>query len=105
VKLVKLAGTEGGATQKRVYSDLASVERCGSQVFECAVSSADGESQASGTWGGIGVVFRIIDDAQPDSLTWFERLLGCRQLNIVMGCRRVDIAVLFVGGYLTTSFL
>ena len=39
------------------------------------------------------------------SLVWFENLAGCRQLNVVMGCRRVDTVVLFAGGYLTTALL
>ena len=34
-----------------------------------------------------------------------ERLAGCQQLNIVMGCRRVDIFVLFLSGYLVTASL
>jgi hypothetical protein len=39
------------------------------------------------------------------SLDWFERVSGCRQLNLVMGCRRVDTWVLFVSGYLATALL
>ncbi len=39
------------------------------------------------------------------SLPWFEKLAGCNQLNVVMGCRRVDNLVLFAGGYLTTALL
>jgi hypothetical protein len=39
------------------------------------------------------------------SLSWFEKIFRCHQLNIVMGCRRVDTVVLFAGGYLTTVFL
>ena len=38
-------------------------------------------------------------------LDWLERVSGCQQLNIVMGCRRVDIFVLFVSGYLDTALL
>jgi hypothetical protein len=38
-------------------------------------------------------------------LSWFEKVFGCRQLNLVMGCRRVDTVVLFAGGYLTTVLL
>jgi len=38
-------------------------------------------------------------------LSWFEKVFGCHQLNIVMGCRQVDIVVLFTGGYLTTVLL
>jgi hypothetical protein len=39
------------------------------------------------------------------SLDWLERVFGCQQRNIVMGCRRVDILVLFVSGYLDTALL
>jgi hypothetical protein len=39
------------------------------------------------------------------SLSWFEKTFGCSQLNVVMGCRRVDISVLFAAGYLTTVLL
>ena len=39
------------------------------------------------------------------SLDWFERVVGCQQLNIVMGCRRVDTFVLFASGYLATALL
>ena len=39
------------------------------------------------------------------SLSWFERIFGCSQLNIVMGCKRVDTVILFAGGYLTTVLL
>jgi hypothetical protein len=39
------------------------------------------------------------------SLSWFEKIFGCNQLNIVMGCGRVDSVVLFAGGYLTTVLL
>ncbi|WP_211256091.1 hypothetical protein [Edaphobacter aggregans] len=39
------------------------------------------------------------------SLSWFERIFGCSQLNIVMGCKQVDTVVLFAGGYLTTVLL
>jgi hypothetical protein len=34
-----------------------------------------------------------------------ERVVGCQQLNIVMGCRRVDVFVLFVSGYVVTALL
>jgi hypothetical protein len=39
------------------------------------------------------------------SLSWFEKIFGCHQLNIIMGCKRVDTVVLFAGGYLTTVLL
>jgi hypothetical protein len=39
------------------------------------------------------------------SLVWFEKLAGCHQFNVVMGCQRVDTVVLFAGGYLTTALL
>jgi hypothetical protein len=39
------------------------------------------------------------------SLVWFEKVAGCHQFNVVMGCRRVDTVVLFAGGYLTTALL
>ena len=39
------------------------------------------------------------------SLAWFEKVAGCHQFNVVMGCRRVDTVVLFAGGYLTTALL
>jgi hypothetical protein len=39
------------------------------------------------------------------SLDCFERVFGRRQLNVVMGCQRVDMFVLFVSGYLDTAVL
>ena len=39
------------------------------------------------------------------SLSWFEKMSGCNQLSIVMGCRRVDNIALFVGGYITTALV
>ena len=39
------------------------------------------------------------------SLDWFEKVSGCYQLNIVGGCDRVNMAVLFASGYLTTVLL
>jgi hypothetical protein len=39
------------------------------------------------------------------STDWFEKLSGCRQINAVMGCSRVDISVLLVSGYLSTVLL
>lgn len=38
-------------------------------------------------------------------LNRFERVFGCQQFNIVMGCRWVDIFVFFVIGYLDTALL
>jgi len=38
-------------------------------------------------------------------LSWFETIFRCHQLNVVMGCKQVDVVVLFVGGYLTTALL
>lgn len=38
-------------------------------------------------------------------LDWFEKIFGCNRLNAVMGCRRVDSVVIFVGGYLATVLL
>jgi hypothetical protein len=35
---------------------------------------------------------------------WWEGVSGCRQVNVLMSCRRVDLTVLFVSGYLTTAF-
>lgn len=38
-------------------------------------------------------------------LDHYERLLGCHQANVVMGCRWVDVSVLFAYGYLDTALL
>jgi hypothetical protein len=39
------------------------------------------------------------------SLDWFERAVGCHQNNVVMGCSRTDMVVLFASGYLDTALL
>lgn len=38
-------------------------------------------------------------------LVWFEKIAGCHQDHVVMGCQRVDTLVLFVGGFLNTALL
>ena len=53
----------------------------------------------------IGLQWVMFHAAGLFSVNWVEGVVGCRQANVVMSCRRVDIAVLFVSGYLTTVFL
>jgi hypothetical protein len=53
----------------------------------------------------IGIEWVVFHAAGLFTVSWFERVVGCNQPNIIMGCRRVDITVLFVGGYLTTALL
>jgi hypothetical protein len=53
----------------------------------------------------IGLEWVVLHAMGLFSLDWFERVVSCQQLNIVMGCRRVDTFVLFASGYLTTTLL
>jgi hypothetical protein len=53
----------------------------------------------------IGLQWVILHLPGLRSLNLFERVFGCQQLNIVMGCRRVDTSVLSVSGYLATALL
>src|SRR6266567_6429105 len=53
----------------------------------------------------IGLQWVILHAAGLFTLGWIERVVGCHQLNVVMGCRQVDIIVLLVSGYLTTALL
>lgn len=39
------------------------------------------------------------------SLDWIEHVVGCQQLNVVMGCHRLDTCVLLVSGYIGTALL
>ena len=53
----------------------------------------------------VGIQWSILHAAGFFTLSWFERLAGCRQLWVIMACRRVDMVVLFASGYLTTVLL
>ena len=56
-------------------------------------------------WQAVGFQWVALHYVGLRSSDWIEKVAGCHQRNghdVVMGCKSVDIAWLFAGGYLTT---
>jgi hypothetical protein len=53
----------------------------------------------------IGFQWAILHIVGLRTMSWFEHVAGCGQGNVVGSCGRVDVTVLFLGGYLSTALL